>query len=287
MISTALTTLLNLSPVQISTVVQEHLMGGDSRKLRLRVVKVRNRGFLLFFLLEVSCDLIIGHELFAKIDEDYILDDFNLKGLNNYIPNLRHAIHYVLNYEISDSEDNPAETEQDTGKYAEMVYGLIHAKYIQTPKGMKQMMLKYQKGIFGVCPRVYCEHQQLLPYGQSEAPGISPVYFYCARCQDLYTAQKTRHEDIDGSFFGPNFSHVFTVNYPLLFTKPKQEFTGTICGFKMHKSSNNHPQKIRYDPITNGVKILPRPKAEFADPLSIVKPTRRMFITMIKSPQGE
>lgn len=246
---------------------------------------MRNRGFLLFFLLKVYFVLTVGHELFAKVDEDYILDDFNLKGLNNYIPNLRNAIYYILNYEISDSEDDPAETEHDIGKYAEMAYGLIHARYIQTPRGIKQMMLKYQKGIFGTCSRVYCEHQQLLPYGQSEAPEISFVCFYCPRCQELYTAQKTRHEHIDGSFFGPNFSHVFTVSYPLLFTKPKQQFAGTICGFKMHKSSGNHPPKIGYDPITGEAKILPRPKAEFADPLDMAKLARK-FIMPIKPQQG-
>lgn len=215
-----------------------------------------------------------------------MLDDFNLKGLNNYIPNLRHAIYYVLNYEFSDSEEDPAETEQDIGKYAEMAYGLIHARYIQTPKGMKQMMYRYQKGIFGTCPRVYCEHQALLPYGQSEAPGVTPVRFYCPRCQDLYAAQKTRHENIDGAFFGPNFAHMFTVNYTILATKPKQEFAGTICGFKMHESSNNHPLKMKFDPMTKEVKVISRPKVEFADPFIAMKPLRK-FITDIKPISGE
>eukprot|EP00826_Nyctotherus_ovalis_P056626 TRINITY_DN7684_c0_g1_i5.p1 TRINITY_DN7684_c0_g1~~TRINITY_DN7684_c0_g1_i5.p1 ORF type:complete len:244 (-),score=37.50 TRINITY_DN7684_c0_g1_i5:93-824(-) len=231
----------------------------------------------------------LGHEIFAKVDEEFILDDFNLKGLSSYIPNLRHAIYYILNYEVSDSEDDPAENEQDiagAGKYAEMAYGLVHARYIQTPKGMKQMMMRYQKGVFGTCPRVYCEHQPLLPYGQLEVPGNSPVRFYCPRCQDLYAAQKSRHEDIDGAFFGPNFAHMFVVNYPLLSIKPKQNFAGTICGFKMHESSNNHPQKIVFDSATGSMKNLPRPKVEFADPLTVMKSTRK-FITDIKPIPGE
>jgi len=259
-------------------------MKKDNRRLQLRVVKVRIVGSIPFFHLKVSCFLVLGHEIFAKIDEDFILDDFNLKGLSNYIPNLRHAISFILNNDMSDSEEDPAEIEQDIEKYAEIAYGLIHARYIQNPRGMKQMLLRYQKGIFGTCPRVCCEHQSFLPYGVSETPGISPVSFYCPRCQDLYAAQKTRHESIDGSFFGPNFALMFTLNYPVLFTKHKQKFVGTICGFKIHESSSNHPLKIVFDPLTNETKVIPRPTVEFADPLNIMKPSRNFLtnITFIK-----
>lgn len=247
---------------------------------------MRITGFIPFFHSKVLYVFILGHEIFAKVDEDFLLDDFNLKGLSSYVPNLRHAIYFILSYELSDSEEDPAETEQDIEKYAEMTYGLVHARYIQTLKGMKQMLLRYQKGVFGTCPRVCCEHQPLLPYGVSEVPGIAPVRFYCSRCQDLYAAQKTKHEGIDGSFFGPNFALMFTVNYPLLFAKPKQKFVGTICGFKMHESSSNHPPKLSFDPTTGETKITPRPTIEFADPLTIVKPSRK-FITDIKPIQDE
>lgn len=227
---------------------------------------------------------MIGHEIFAKVDEEYMLDEFNLKGLNHYVPDLRHTIRVILGEDASDSEEEPPETKHDIGKYAEIAYGLIHARYIQTPKGMKQILHRYQKGVFGTCPRVYCDHQPLLPYGQSETPGISPVCFYCPRCQDLFTAQKARHEHIDGAYFGPNFAHIFIVQYSLI--KPKQEFTGTIFGFKMHESSNNHPLKIRFDPMTGGMKVIARPKAGFTDPLNVIKPTRKFF-TVIKPIPGE
>ncbi len=181
--------------------------------------------------------------------------------------------------ETSDSdEDEMVENEAEMQKYTEMIYGLIHARYIQTPKGMKQMLLRYQKGIFGTCPRVLCEHQPLLPFGQSEQPRVSPLRFYCPRCQDVFLAQKARHEGIDGAYFGPNFAHMFVVNYPLLFIKPKQPFVGTVCGFKIHKSSINHPPKMEFDAATGGLRSVPRPMASFVEPSDGAKIGRKFIV---------
>lgn len=87
------------------------------------------------------------------------------------------------------------------------IYGLIHARFIITPKGLAMMRDKYQKGVFGVCPRVLCERQHLLPIGMSEELRTSRVKVFCPRCEEVYVPKK-KYPDVDGAYFGCSFPNI-------------------------------------------------------------------------------
>jgi len=88
------------------------------------------------------------------------------------------------------------------------LYGLIHARFILSPRGLAMMKEKLMLGSFGYCPRVLCERQNVLPIGVSEELSTSRVKVYCPRCQDVYIPRQ-KQLDIDGAYFGTSFPHVF------------------------------------------------------------------------------
>ncbi|XP_010544561.1 PREDICTED: putative casein kinase II subunit beta-4 isoform X2 [Tarenaya hassleriana] len=176
-----------------------------------------------------------GNEFFCEVDEDYIQDDFNLCGLSSQVPYYDYALDLILDVESSNGDMFTEEQNEMVESAAEMLYGLIHVRYILTTKGMAAMLEKYKNYDFGRCPRVYCCGQSCLPVGQSDIPRSSTVKIYCPKCEDIYYP-RSKYQDIDGAYFGTTFPHLFLMTYGNLKPqKPSQSYAPRIFGFKVHK----------------------------------------------------
>ncbi|CAE6214735.1 unnamed protein product [Arabidopsis arenosa] len=177
-----------------------------------------------------------GNEFFCEVDDDYIQDDFNLCGLSSLVPYYEYALDLILDVESSHGEMFTEEQNELIESAAEMLYGLIHARYILTSKGLAAMLDKYKNYDFGRCPRVYCCGQPCLPVGQSDLPRSSTVKIYCPKCEDIYYPRSKYQGNIDGAYFGTTFPHLFLMTYGHLKPpKATQNYVQRVFGFKLHK----------------------------------------------------
>ncbi|XP_065878201.1 casein kinase II subunit beta-1-like isoform X2 [Euphorbia lathyris] len=176
-----------------------------------------------------------GNEFFCEVDEDYIQDDFNLCGLSSQVPYYDYALDLILDVESSHGDMFTEEQHELVESAAEMLYGMIHARYILTSKGMAAMLDKFKNCDFGRCPRVYCCGQPCLPVGQSDIPRSSTVKICCPRCEDIYYP-RSKYQDVDGAYFGTTFPHLFLMTYGHLKPqKPSQMYVPRVFGYKLHR----------------------------------------------------
>ncbi|XP_073002096.1 putative casein kinase II subunit beta-4 isoform X1 [Typha latifolia] len=179
-----------------------------------------------------------GNEFFCEVDDEYIQDDFNLCGLSNQVPYYDYALDLILDIESSHGDIFTEEQNELIESAAEMLYGLIHVRYILTSKGMAAMLDKFKNYDFGRCPRVFCCGQPCLPVGQSDIPRSSTVKIYCPKCEDIYYPRSKYQGNIDGAYFGTTFPHLFLMTYGHLKPqKPSQRYIPRVFGFKIHKPS--------------------------------------------------
>ena len=172
-----------------------------------------------------------GHDYFVEVDEDFITDSFNLFGLKALIPRYDEALEMILSPDTPESEDLKNQNFLDLYQLSMDLYGLIHARFILTQKGLQMMKDKFTKNVFGTCPRILCNRQPVLPIGMSEDLSIARVKVYCPKCKDVYIP-RMRFVDIDGAYFGCSFPHIFLQTFPDFVPKEKPIlFVPKIYGF--------------------------------------------------------
>lgn len=203
---------------------------------------------------------IKGNEYFCDIDDEYIRDRFNLTGLNQEVSKLLVLIDIIT--DINDIENHPVESRDQLEQNARMLYGLIHARYILTLRGLNKMFEKYRQGDFGYCPRVHCQLHPLLPIGLNDQPKVAPVKLYCAKCEDLFNPKLGRHLVVDGAYFGTSFPAMFFQNFPQAIPiHLKQMYVPRVFGFKLHEYSKlNRWRELQRERLEkrlkdNGMKV--------------------------------
>ncbi|EUC67490.1 casein kinase II beta chain, partial [Rhizoctonia solani AG-3 Rhs1AP] len=134
-----------------------------------------------------------GHEYFCEVGEDFIEDDFNLTGLNGLVPFWREAMEMVLDVEPEDALKIPDVSIVESS--AELLYGLVHQRYILTRPGLQAMVEKYEAG-------------------------LETVKLYCPNCNDIYSPPSSRFQGVDGAFFGTTFPHLLFQTYRELAPAP-------------------------------------------------------------------
>lgn len=219
---------------------------------------------------EMWIDLFLGrkgHEYFCDVDPDYITDRFNLMNLQKTVTKFTQVIQYIVD-ELDESvlESMTHTKLEQLESEARKVYGLIHARYIITIKGLQTMLEKYKDADFGRCPRVHCNFQALLPMGLYDVPGMDSVKLYCPSCEDLYLPKSSRHNTIDGAFFGTSFAGMFLQTFPEMVPKHSvKRYVPKIFGFELHKQAQlarwqelqrtkleNHLLELNVDMSKNG-----------------------------------
>ncbi|KAJ3453001.1 casein kinase ii subunit beta [Anaeramoeba flamelloides] len=200
---------------------------------------------------EWFCDLE-GNEWFVEIHDDYLMDDFNFYGLSKYIPHYHLALDTIRDIDNEESQLLSKKDKETLDKEAGLLYGLIHARYIITRRGMKDMIKKIKYYTFGKCIRYQCKNKFLIPIGLHDVPGKNSVKVYCPNCQKIYHAPKYV-SSIDGAFFGTTFPHFFLSTFPQFKPKHVKEtaFVPKIFGFEIHSSVPKYYIKEKITSINN------------------------------------
>jgi len=177
-----------------------------------------------------------GNEFFCEVNIDYIYDRFNLTGLGDQMGYYDQSLGLILDHEpsgrLSDDQKEMIETD------AEILYGMIHARYVLTTQGLHSMLEKYRQYHFGRCPRVLCRGQPCLPVGLADTTNQDSVKIYCPSCEDVYKPKSSRYEHVDGAYFGTTFPHLFFLTFPeLKFSKTDAKYIPRVFGFRVHKDA--------------------------------------------------
>ena len=119
-----------------------------------------------------------GNEFFAEVEHDFMQDDFNLTGLSAQVPYYEYALDTILDSESSAAARFSKDQQEAVESAAELLYGLIHARYIITPRGMAAMLEKVHSPCL-LSPPSFVSMQPALLRCDPCARALTHVYRTC------------------------------------------------------------------------------------------------------------
>ncbi|KAH0785514.1 Casein kinase II regulatory subunit family protein [Histomonas meleagridis] len=147
---------------------------------------------------------ISSNSWLVEIDDFFLQSSVSYYGLNNLVPHYSRASAIIKGRTI----DISGMTRHSIDSLAEscrLLYGLLHQRYVITDDGIRRVYHKYQRGVYGCCPRIACNKKHLIPMGITEEPGKEKVKCWCPNCHDIYETDT----EIDGAYFGPDLPIMF------------------------------------------------------------------------------
>eukprot|EP01071_Lankesteria_metandrocarpae_P014174 Lankesteria_metandrocarpae@DN8176_c0_g1_i1.p1 len=212
-----------------------------------------------------------GHEFLIEVEEDYIRDRFNLFGLKSQIVNFEKALSTILSSQPDElNEPGFRELFRDSRD----LYGLIHSRFIASPRGLVLMKEKYQRGLFGYCPRVLCDRQFTIPVGLSDQLDEYNVLVYCPKCQESYEVQRgVAIYQADGAYFGSSFPHIFLQSFPnLVPIDAPASYVPKIFGFRVRGKKSIVQVKLEAGEYGDSVRPCPKRNPD-SDAISTTRTT--------------
>ena len=105
-------------------------------------------------------------------------------------------------------------------KAAEVLYTMVHARYVSSPRGLDTIRRMFKRNtdvgiepIFGRCCRINCNGMPLLPIGISDKFDIwgkggagRKAMRYCPSCNETFYMWESK---VDGAAWGTSFAHLF------------------------------------------------------------------------------
>eukprot|EP00842_Homolaphlyctis_polyrhiza_P001026 jgi/Hompol1/1924/HPOL_002845-RA len=134
---------------------------------------------------------------------------------------------------------------------AQMLYGLIHARYLLTKSALTMMGERFEMLYFGRCPRSGCGGCGVVPCGLSDSPGVDTIKMYCPRCNDVYHPKRALYQSLDGAYFGKTFPAFLFLTSPQLIPQVYSYSGSGAQGVDRRNPEQQTLQQARDRPLTS------------------------------------